>query len=119
MTEYWGDTPIHPIINRPHEFDITRFDYQIDPRDFRNSFIDLTLQRGDEVRRLRFLRPRTLQIEDGFPMRTGGVIILDISDRQWEDLKVEVADFEASYGSVTFYAADVVDLDSQCKDVDQ
>jgi hypothetical protein len=34
-----------------------------------------------------------------------------VQDRQWEDLKVEVADFEASHGSVTFCAADVIDLD--------
>ena len=112
MTDAWGGSPIHPIIDRPHEYDITRFDYHIDPDEPRNSFIDLTLRRGSAERHLRFLRPQKLVIDEGFPSPTRGMIILDIRDRLWEDLRVEVADFEASHGSVTFYAADVIDLDA-------
>jgi len=111
MTETWGGSPIHPIIDRPHEYKISRFDYHNDLDEPRNSFIDLTLRRDDSERRLRFLRPQRLVIDEGFPSPTGGMIILDIRDRQWEDLRVEVADYEASHGSVTFCAADVIDLD--------
>lgn len=108
----WGDSPVHPIVERPHEFDIVRLDYHNDPNDSRNSFLDLTLKRDATVRRLRFLRPQRLVIEEGFPASTRGMIILDIQHRQWDDLRVEVADFESSHGSITFCAAQVIDLDA-------
>jgi hypothetical protein len=107
----WGGSPIHPIIERPHEFVVVRFDYHNDPNDWRNSYIDLTLRRQDKIRRLRFLRPQSLKIEEGFPGPTHGMIILDIRDRHWDGLNVEVADFEASRGRILFYAQDVVDLE--------
>ena len=112
MSDIWGGSPIHPIIDRPHECEITRFDYHNDPDEPRNSFIDLTLRRGASERHLRFLRPERLVIDEGFPSPTHGMIILDIRDRQWNDLRVEVADFESSHGSVTFCASDVIDLDA-------
>ena len=83
-------------------------DYVIDGTD---SYIDLHLSRGNEMRRLRFLRPRSLRIDEGFPEPTHGMMILVVSSKGWEDVKVEVGDFEASHGSVCFYAADVFDLD--------
>jgi hypothetical protein len=113
MDAMWGDTPIHPIIDQPHQYEITRFDYHNDPDDQRNSYLDLTLQRKSTVRRLRFIRPQRLVIEEGFPSATHGMMILDIRNRQWDDLRVEVADFEASHGKVTFYAAEVIDLDAR------
>ena len=108
----WGDSPIHPIVDRPHEFDIIRLDYNNDPLDSRNSYIDMTLKRDESIRHLRFLRPQRLVIEEGFPASTGRMIILDILHRQWDDLRVEVADFEASHGSLSFCAAEVIDLDA-------
>lgn len=110
--DMWGNSPIHTIIDRPHEYDIVRFDLHNDPLDCRNSYLDLTLQRHHVIRRLRFLRPTRIVIEEGFPAATNGMVILDIRDRQWDDLRVEVTDFEASHGKVTFLAADVVDLDA-------
>jgi hypothetical protein len=106
-----ADSPDHPIIDRPHEYEIVRFDFHNDPRDGRNSYLDMTLQKETVVRRLRFFRPRRLVVEDGFPAHTHGMMILDIRERQLDDLRVEVADFEASHGRVTFFAADVIDLD--------
>lgn len=103
---------IHPIIDRPHEFVIVRLEYHNDPDDWRNSNLDLVLRREGEVRRLRFLRPQSLKIEEGFPSPTHGMVILDISDRQWDGLNVEVADFEASHGKIQFYAESVIDLDN-------
>ena len=43
-------------------------------------------------------------------MPTRGMIILDVRHWQWEDIGVQVADFEASHGSVTFYAAEVMEV---------
>lgn len=111
MAATYGDSPIHPILDRAHEFEIVRFDLNRDVDDPRNDFLDLTLRREKDVRRLRFIRPRSIKIEEGFPAPTGGMVILDIRHRQWEDVTVKVADFEASNGAVTFYAADVIDLD--------
>lgn len=107
-----GDV-IHPIIDRPHEYEIVRLDYHNDPDNFRNSFLDLTLRYRSIIRRLRFLRPQRLVIGEGFPTSTHGMTVLDISGRHWDDIRVEVGNFEASPGAVTFYASDVIDLDSQ------
>ena len=63
--------PPHPIIDRPHEYSIADLRYHVG-LDGAEPFIDLVLQRGDAVRRLRFLSPRQLIIEDGFPEPTSG-----------------------------------------------
>ncbi|QDU30818.1 hypothetical protein ETAA8_59670 [Anatilimnocola aggregata] len=107
----YNESPLHPNIDQPHQFQIVRFDYRFDPDDWRNSFIDLVLRRGPVTRRLRFHRPQNLKIEEGFPLATGGLQLLDISHRQLDGLTVEVADFEATPGAITFYAANVIDLD--------
>ena len=109
MSNTYGDSPIHPIIERPHTFDIVRFEYHCE--DMLGTHLDLTLKRGDEVRRLRFMNPQSLRIGEGFPQSTHGLVILDIRHRQWEGLGVEVDDCENSNGSITFVAAEVVDLD--------
>lgn len=111
MAKSSSDSPNHPVIDRPFEFDIVRFDYHSDPDDYRNSYLDISLRRRTELRRLRFPRPQGLKIDEGFPNSTHGMLILDIRHRQWDDIGVEVVDFEASPGSVTFYAAEVIDLD--------
>lgn len=110
MADMYGDNPVHPIVDKPWQFDIVRFDLHHDPDDHRADYLDLWLRRGDELRRLRFKQPSSIKIEKGFPRATGGMIILDVRNWGWEDVGVEVADFEASHGSVTFYAKDVVEL---------
>ncbi|HKE56881.1 MAG TPA: hypothetical protein VKB46_09275 [Pyrinomonadaceae bacterium] len=65
------------------------------------------------VRRLRFVGPQNLKIETGFPQATGGMCILDIRNRQWDGLTIEVADFEATSGAVIFVARNVIDLESE------
>lgn len=103
----------HKIIDRPHEYRVIRLDLQIDHNHRENTFLDLTLLRKDVVRRLRFLRPTNLIIDEGFPEPTNGMQILDIRHKQWDDVKVQVTDFEgASHGAITFLAADVIDLDT-------
>ena len=103
--------PPHPIIDRPHEFSIADLRYHVG-LDGTEPFIDMMLQRGSDLRRLRFFSPRQLVIDDGFPVPTSGMEILDVSKRQLGDLRVRVGDFEASHGAITFWARDVVDLDT-------
>jgi len=103
--------PDHPIIERPWEYDITDFHYHHDLNDWRSSFIEIRLVKGDTVRALRFTQPRNLAIEDGFPEPTRGMSILDVRHRQMEDIGVEVADFEASSGKITFVAKSVFDVE--------
>lgn len=101
----------HPIIERPWEYEIISFCYERARTYPHESRIDMVLVRGDEIRRLRFIEPRSISIEEGFPIATGGMQILDISARQLAELTVEVSDFEASNGAVKFFARAVVDLD--------
>lgn len=103
----------HPIIDKPWEYQVVRFDYQRDPADPADSFVDLTLTRGKVTRRLRFRDPRDLEIEKGFPTPTGGLVILDVNSRQLEGIGVQVTDFEASGGAFRFWARDVIDLDER------
>ena len=105
------DEPDHSIIERPYQYQITGMVYHVDLEDWLDSYIDLTLVKGSITRRLRFLGPQGLKIEEGFPSPTHGMKILDISKRQWQDLGVAVLDFEASHGAITFWAKDVIDLD--------
>jgi len=103
--------PYHPIIDKPWNYDIVELRYHIEPN-IRESFIDLHLQRGSILRRLRFIGPRNLQIEAGFPCPTRGLCILDVRKRQCEGVCVAVADFEGNHGSITFLAQQVVDIDT-------
>ena len=59
---YDGD-PGHPIIDKPFQYQIVEFCYHHDPDDVGNSYVDMTLRRGDTLRRLRFLGPQELEIE--------------------------------------------------------
>jgi hypothetical protein len=101
----------HPILDRPWEWEIAEFRYVRDPATEASSFIELTFRRSGLLRRLRFQDPRDLRIEPGFPQPTGGMRILDVRSRQWDGIGVEVADFEASFGAITFRARDVIALE--------
>lgn len=106
---------LHPIIDAPHKYDIIGFNYQVNLYDHLQSYIDLTLEKETTIRRLRFYGPHDLEIEKGFPSPTGGMEILDVSDRQLCDTNVWVNDFEASHGAITFWAKNVIDLDETTK----
>ena len=73
--------------------------------------IDLTLRKGDEVRRLRFLSPSQVCIDAGFCGQCSGLAIHDIRSRGWDRITVEVRNVEQNPG-ITFLAASVVDLDA-------
>lgn len=103
--------PDHPIIKSPWQYRITDIHYHIEHGNDEESFLDLSLQKDDIIRHLRFLRPQNLQIGKGFPNHEG-LCILDISGRQLCGIGVEVADFENSSGSISFLAQEVIDLDN-------
>lgn len=103
--------PRHPVIDRPCDFEIGEFRYHVG-LDGSEPHIDLSLQRGTVVRRLRFWSPQDLKIEEGFPKRTGGLAIMDVRGRQLDGVGVWVTDFEASLGTMSFWARSVVDLDA-------
>ena len=85
------------------------FTYERDLDGASEPHIDMTLQKGTEVRRLRFLGPRDLRITEGFPY-SGGLAILDVSQGQLEGVSVHVVNFESEGGCPEFWARDVVEL---------
>lgn len=99
--------PHHAVLHTPHEYDVVDFRYFVDRNEPERSFIDLTLEKDGDAVALRFWKPINLIIEQGFPAATGGMVFYDVSSYHLEDIGVEVADFEASNGSITFSAKSV------------
>ncbi len=102
--------PYHPIIDRPHEYRIVEFYYNSASSDYSEHYILMKLKKGNDVKLLKFLNPRDLKIEEGFPRPTSGMEFLDLSKDSLEDINVKVGDFEASHGAITFYAKSVIEL---------
>ena len=97
----------HPILERAFEYEIIGFNFQKDLKNEIESYIDIALQKGEVIRRLRFLSPINIKVEKNFAM-TWGFCILDGSDKFLYH-KVEVCDFEND--SISFRARKVIDLD--------
>lgn len=95
---------LHAILPRPHDYNICDFRYLFDTEEPSQSFIDLTLRNHAETVTLRFWQPTKLKIEEGFPNSTGGMVFYDRTGDQLENITIEVADFESSHGSITFFA---------------
>ncbi len=102
--------PDHPVLAEPWKYDIVGLEYHADPDTPKEDCLILALRREGATRRLRFTGVRNLRLEEGFPGRTGGLCITDISARGWEDCGVEVDDFENSGGGIYFYARDVEEI---------
>jgi len=101
--------PQHPIISEPWTYELERIDWR-SSRVIADSYIDLTFRRADERRRLRFLSPTQVKVDEGFCGQCLGLAIHDIRSRGWDRVRIEVVNFEQDPG-ITFFAADVVDLD--------
>ena len=100
----------HSIIDKPWQYKIISFHYECSSENPLEHYIELVMKKGDDIRKLKFLAPRQLEIGKDFPMPTGGIReILDIRDRGWENINIEVSDFECSNGAITFFAKDVID----------
>lgn len=102
--------PHPPIVEHPWQYSIAALHYHVG-LDGGEPYIDLDLHRDGVLRRLRFWSPQQLEIEDGFPRPTHGMVILDVHARRLDGINVWVTDFEASHGSVSFWAREVVDRD--------
>jgi len=102
--------PDHPIITVPWTYTVVDLHYHRSLEDPDDSWVHLVLQKGDEIRRLRFTGPRDISIDKGFP-DCPGLYIADVSNRQLEGLTVHVDDYEGGPGGIEFWAADVIDLD--------
>jgi hypothetical protein len=101
------DRIYHKIIEAPHLYDIVYFAYGFDQDDNAKSYIDLHLKKDGEVCKLKFLGPRDLEVEKGFPYATGGMFIEDVSSHGLESINIYVGDFESSNGAITFWAKSV------------
>jgi hypothetical protein len=95
----------YPILERAFEFEIIGFNFQKSLDNEFEPYIDITLQKGKEIKQLRFLSPISIEVKN-FAM-TYGFCILDVSDK-FLDHKIEVYDFENE--SIYFRARKVVDL---------
>ena len=107
---YDGD-PDHSIIEHPCRYHVVGFCFHRTLDDTEESYIDLSLQHGQVVRRLRFFSPRDVSIEEGFP-EGSGMYIADVRLRDLDGLGVRVGDFEAMGGAIRFWARTVIDLDT-------
>ena len=106
---YDGD-PDHPIIKHPFRYRVVGFCFHRTLDDSEESYLDLTLQHEQVVRRLRFLSPQDISVEEGFP-HGAGMYISDVRQRGLDQLGVRVGDFEAMGGAIRFWARTVIDLD--------
>lgn len=96
----------HPILPDAWRYEIVGLRLELEPEDGSEAFLDLTLQLDGKRRTLRFLSPRSIEIEEGGPV-SGGLKILDVSDRKLDRLSVRVDDYEGQRGSLRFWARDV------------
>ena len=100
----------HPILERSWEYEIISFCFNRSLDEEFETFLDLKLSNGNDVRHLRFFSPQDIEIENGFPIKTGGFSIYDVSNRGLENLNVRVDDFEASRGAIYFWARKVEEI---------
>jgi len=98
--------PQHPVLDRPWEYTIVGFNYQGDEGE---PFLELSLRRGDDFRRLRFLSPRDIKLDAFFAAGPSGIAILDVSARQMEGVRVWVCDDVTGHDCLlTFWAREVL-----------
>ena len=84
--------------------DLTELKHHLDPENFSNNYIEIELRsRTGLTRKLRFDQVSNLKIDEGFSGNLSGMIVVDISIRQWGNARVEVQNFECDPG-VTFLA---------------
>lgn len=100
----------HPILERSWEYEVVSVCFRQSLNDEFEAHLDLTLRNDKDVRHLRFFSPQDIEIEKGFPIKTGGFSIYDVSARGLEKLNIRVDDFEASFGAIRFWARKVEEI---------
>ena len=99
-------SPDHAVLAEPWTYTLEELRYAA-PEDYADSFIELTLRKGEDLRRLRFSKPQSIEVDAGFDARSYlGLQILDVSTNQMDGVTVEVSCFEGTPG-MHFYARDV------------
>lgn len=98
--------PDHSVLAQPWTYELIELLYRRNPSGVRDDTLHLTLAKSDRTVRLLFRGVQEFQIDSGFPC-TVGLMILDISENQWEGLSVEVGSYENSGGVPRFYARSV------------
>jgi len=84
--------------------DLTDLNYHLDPEDYSNSSIELSIQNRDGLKRkLRFEMVSNLKIDQDFSGSLSGMVVVGVSGRQWGNVRVEVQNFEQDPG-ITFLA---------------
>ncbi|ADE53613.1 hypothetical protein [Coraliomargarita akajimensis] len=96
--------PDHPVLEAPWVYQIVDFHYFCPINSPKDHFIEIGLQKENETVVLHFIRPSGVKIGENFPTQLG-LFISDVSQNQWEGIKIEVGDFENS--SIHFYARGV------------
>ena len=99
----------HTIIKNPNEYEIIYMSYKLSHDNYEQSYIELHLEKGGVVKKLKFTQPTELEIEKGFTGNICGMEILDINDKQLENIGVQVRNFEQDPG-ITFLAKEVVEI---------
>lgn len=102
----------HSILERPWEYLISEIQWGVANDGIGDTFLDVTFIKGASVHRLRFiaLRHTRLELSGAYPQDCGEMVILDIRDRGWEGLTVEVTEGGASGSPLTLYAREVIEL---------
>jgi hypothetical protein len=108
---------LHAVLESPHEYELVEFRYVVDKEDFRQSFVEMRLQKDSHFVSLKFWQPTHLKIEEGFPEATGGMVFYDLSGQYLEDIRIEVTDFESNWGAITFFARDVERIEQASENV--
>jgi len=104
-----SEDPDHPVLPDAWRYEIVGLRLELRPEDNAEPFLDLTVELDGQRRTLRFFSPQSFEIEKGGPV-SGGLKILDVGHRQLDGLRVRVDDYEASSGSLRFWARDVAPI---------
>jgi hypothetical protein len=106
----------HSILDEPWTYRVAGLTCHFDWSDPRESWLDLSLEKGDERVQLRFFRVHGLEVEAGFPFAGSGMQILDLSDRGMEDSRIEVSSFEQD-PAIRFWAQSVRRVSTEDQEV--
>lgn len=74
--------------------ELVDFHYHIEWESWKDSSIDLFAKKGEKTRHLRFNGVSNLKIAEGFSGSLSGMLVVDISARQWDASRVEVQNIE-------------------------
>lgn len=83
--------------------ELVDFHYHIEWESWGDCFIELFAKEGEKMRHLRFNGVSNLKIEEGFCGALSGMLVMDISARQWDSSRIEVQNIEQDPG-ITFLA---------------